>query len=338
MVMYVYSIIIKYYNLQRIDIALKKLNLIRPITSISGEPKFRFKDKEIEDLFAAIWEVHAMGEFWLLMKKWSYFDKPTEEELIRLETLLGKVESERIKKLCDRTRSKTIVALKKSKTIYEFIRYLVENREITFLDVPPTISNGYNEYALYLKENDPDKYKKEIPSRTKVLCAKYDPFFNRALERLMKTRRHTTALSQKDKIKEVRDYYQTLRTIEYEYLKSLPHDFHETILEEIKMEFRDAISRYSFLDDIVKDVCPQILEQPDYELQDKITAGEVEKQKGYVKLAKRMHAIFPGKRKWHNLKSKSGKKVPYKPMRIRSPQTGKFVKIYAPDLTEISGW
>jgi hypothetical protein len=163
---------------------LKKLNLIRPITSISGEPKFRFKDKEIEDLFAAIWEVHAMGEFWLLMKKWSYFDKPTEEELIRLETLLGKVESERIKKLCDRTRSKTIVALKKSKTIYEFIRYLVENREITFLDVPPTISNGYNEYALYLKENDPDKYKKEIPSRTKVLCAKYDPFFNRALERL----------------------------------------------------------------------------------------------------------------------------------------------------------
>ena len=65
----------------------------------------------------------------------------------------------------------------------------------------------------------------------------------------MKTRRHTTALSQKDKIKEVRDYYQTLRTIEYEYLKSLPHDFHETILEEIKMEFRDAISRYSFLDD-----------------------------------------------------------------------------------------
>ena len=45
----------------------------------------------------------------------------------------------------------------------------------------------------------------------------------------------------------------------------------------------------------MKDVCPQILEQPDYELQDKITAGEVEKQKGYVKLAKRMHAIFPVK-------------------------------------------
>ena len=117
-----------------------------------------------------------MGEFWLLMKKWSYFDKPTEEELIRLETLLGKVESERIKKLCDRTRSKTIVALKKSKTIYEFIRYLVENREITFLDVPPTISNGYNEYALYLKENDPDKYRKKYPQELKSCVLSTTPF------------------------------------------------------------------------------------------------------------------------------------------------------------------
>ena len=173
---------------------LKKLGLIDVIINFGSELKYRFKDKGLENLFTALWTVHTDGEFWLLLKKWSYFDKPTQVELDRLERLFGKVESERIKRLCERTRSNTIVALRKSRTIHEFIKCLVQNREIPFMDASSTITNGYQEYALYLKENDPVKYKEEIPLLTQKWCESYEktlieeykdePFFSRALERL----------------------------------------------------------------------------------------------------------------------------------------------------------
>jgi hypothetical protein len=315
---------------------LKMLGLIDVIINFGGELKYRFKDKDLENLFAALWTMHKDGEFWLLLKKWSYFDKPTQVEFDRLERLFGKVESERIKRLCERTRSNTIVALRKSRTIHEFIKCLVQNREIPFMDSSSTITNGYQEYALYLKENDPVKYKEEIPLQTQKWCESYkktlieeykdEPIFSRALERLEIRRGQSNIVSKKDKIKQVREFYQILKTIEYEYLKSLPYDIHGNILEDVKMEFENTISRYSFLDDIVKDICPQILDQPDYELQEKIINDEVEKQKGFVKFANELEIIYHDNGRWQNPK-KSGKRIPYKMVRFRNNQTGKVSKI-----------
>jgi hypothetical protein len=267
---------------------LKKLDLIGAIINFEGESKYRFNDKMLEDLFAALWQIHDGTELWLLLKKWSYFDKPTADELKRLERLLGKIESERIKKLCDRTRSSTIVALRRSKTIYELMKHLVENREIPFLNVSSTIIRADKEYALYLKENEPVKYEEEISPEMQEWCFNYeerlleeykdDPFFDRALKKFRETRRReTTELSQKKKVQEVKDFYNILRSMEYEYLNYLPNQpGYEGGFEEIKAEFSDTISRYSFLVDLMKDVCPRILEPLDEESQQIMEENELQ--------------------------------------------------------------
>ncbi|MGH9953930.1 MAG: hypothetical protein ACRD5J_20125, partial [Nitrososphaeraceae archaeon] len=83
---------------------LEELKLIKSIIFFDGVPKYRFKDKELEGLFAAIWDIHTKAEIVLLFKKRCYKEKPTHDELERLERLVGKKERQRIELLCDRIR------------------------------------------------------------------------------------------------------------------------------------------------------------------------------------------------------------------------------------------
>jgi hypothetical protein len=106
---------------------LEKLKLISPIIFFDGVPKYRFKDKELEGFFAAIWDIHAKAEIPLLFKKWCFIEKLTQVELDRLERLVGKKERQRIELLCDRILTQTKLALKHSKIIYKFIKYIEEN-------------------------------------------------------------------------------------------------------------------------------------------------------------------------------------------------------------------
>ena len=49
----------------------------------------------------------------------------------------------------------------------------------------------------------------------------------------------------------------------------------------------------------------------------------MQKEKAEIKLYNELGAIYSHKGRWHNLKSKNGKKTPYKMMSIRNPQPGK---------------
>jgi hypothetical protein len=109
----------------------------------------------------------------------------------------------------------------------------------------------------------------------------------------------------------------------YRHLKNLPVNLEEEGIEDIKMYFGNITDQYAFLYPVIKDICPRAFESPDYELQERIIINEMEKEKAEIKLYNKLGAIYRHRGRWHNVKSKNGKKIPYKMMRIRNPQTGK---------------
>jgi DNA-binding MarR family transcriptional regulator len=109
----------------------------------------------------------------------------------------------------------------------------------------------------------------------------------------------------------------------YLHLKNLPVNLEEEGIEDIKMYFGNITDQYAFLYPVIKDICPRAFESPDYELQERIIIDEMEKEKAEIKLYNKLGAIYRHRGRWHNVKSKNGKRIPYKMMRIRNPQTGK---------------
>jgi hypothetical protein len=75
------------------------------------------------------------------------------------------------------------------------------------------------------------------------------------------------------------------------HLEFLPPNLEEEGIEELKMMFKDIIERYSFLNNVVRIVCPYVFEPANKDLQAKIIDDEISKDVGTELLARRLGAI-----------------------------------------------
>jgi hypothetical protein len=140
----------------------------------------------------------------------------------------------------------------------------------------------------------------------------------------------------KDEIrKDILRFVQYRKERLYRHLKNLPVNLEEEGIEEIKMSFSGVRDRYAFLYPIIRDICPRAFELPDYELQTRIMDDDLEKGKAEVSFFRKMGAIYRDKGRWHNLKSKNGKKIHYKMMKIYNPHTDRVERTKVLDFTNI---
>ncbi|MGH9982339.1 MAG: hypothetical protein ACRD8W_00090 [Nitrososphaeraceae archaeon] len=258
---------------------LKKLDLIEPIIFFDGAPKYRFKDKELEGLFGAVWELYSNAEILLLFRKWCYIEKPTQDELDRFERLVGRKERERIEILCERIRTQIKLALKRSKTIHQFIKYIKENVSFfwKFLEYPYDTPNTFAEYIMYLKQYKQAPYQKEIPLRIRKIFSKYERFQNLVPNELIRWIQAKNEQQEEDPFiysilrqfiqnsdkvlahttNEVNDFHHYLQYVLDKRLESPA--YYDQDIEDINIQFKEAIMKYSFLEDILNDVCPKVL-------------------------------------------------------------------------------
>jgi hypothetical protein len=261
---------------------LEKLKLVKPIIFLDGVPKYRFNDKKLEGLFAAIWDIHSKAEIFLLFKKWCYKEEPTQDEMARLERLVGKEERQRIEVLCGRIRIQTMLAFKRSKTIHQFIKYIDENTNFFWklLQYPYETPNTFAEYIAYLHDYKNTPYKKEIPIRLRKIFSKYerfqklvpkellhhiqaeseqieeDPFLYSSLELFISNRNKVLTHN----TNEVIDFHYYLNYIIDKHLENPGHYEHD--IEDLRIQFKDALIKYPFLEDIINDVSPRVFYVP----------------------------------------------------------------------------
>lgn len=247
---------------------------------------------------------HLLEEFWglhesefsLLLYKWQVFDGPTKEERDRMFRLLGEQEASRLLRQTDSARSQHNLRLRQCESLEKYNEYLKKN--------------CFDSMEVMAYDAELERYKQK--ARKKMPTTKQE--------------------IRKDILRFVQ--YQKERL--HRYLKNLPVNFEEEGLEDIKMYFGNIIDQYAFLYPVIKDICPRAFEPPDYELQERIVYAEMEKEEAEIKLHKKLGAIYSHRGRWHNLKSKNGKKIPYRMMRVRNPQTGEMEKVKVPDFTDIS--
>jgi hypothetical protein len=66
---------------------------------------------------------------------------------------------------------------------------------------------------------------------------------------------------------EAEQYFEFLRDGLYRELKYIPFSTGEDNIEDVKIVLRDSILKYAFLEDIIREICPKILEPIDEDIQ-----------------------------------------------------------------------
>ena len=110
----------------RAFLLLKESGLIKPHIVLENEVRYIMTDNELQELIKNI-SRFLEHELILLIFKWRYFEKPTEEEKKRLTWILGKEYSKRVIQRAEIIMYQNKQAIKKCKCINEYCDYLRED-------------------------------------------------------------------------------------------------------------------------------------------------------------------------------------------------------------------
>lgn len=108
-----------------------------------------------------------------------------------------------------------------------------------------------------------------------------------------KESRTVIPVTKQDHLKDVKRYHQYLRNKLVSNLDNLIMNYDEEGIEELKMDFEEIIAKYSFLHDILNNLCPKVFEPPNKELQEDIKNREASRQLAAQEFAKQMNTITP---------------------------------------------
>jgi hypothetical protein len=206
---------------------LMKNGLIKTASDFHGdETRYILADGRLRDFIEALRNIHER-EFDLLFHKWSLFEGPNKDDQSRINRLLGENEARKVFKDIEMSRYQHRIMMRKCKDVEEYNQCLKK---------------------IYSANDDPDW--KRYSS---------DSYFDRMLRAYKETRKRVPA-SKKDLRKDVIKYDEYLkRAIEVE-LEDLFHDPDSEGVDYIWLIHGLTIQKYEFLQDIIRVICPRIIE------------------------------------------------------------------------------
>ncbi len=212
---------------------LSKFGLIKSIR-FGGEVRYVIVDEELHHYIVGLKE-YFTSEIDYLLYRWRYLERPTDEELSRMESIFGKEE------------------FKKIETLSEIKLHEHKQRIKT--------CNNIDEYNEVLKEG--------------ILGGDLsESMLDRMLDRYKRQRR-ITPLGKKDHrrdIEKYRTYIKREQETQMERLSICCRDHNE--IERFKIDFKPVIEKYSFLRDMINKVCHKVLDPPDEEIRNEIRETE----------------------------------------------------------------
>lgn len=206
---------------------LMKNDLIKTASDFHGdEIRYVLADGRLRDLIEALRNIHE-NESDLLFHKWSFFEGPNKDDQNRINRLLGENEARKVFKDTEMSRYQYKTTMRKCKDVEEYNRRLKK---------------------IYSTNDDPDwkRYSN-------------DSYFDRMLRAYKETRKRVPA-SKKDLRKDVIKYDEYLkRGVEVE-LEDLLHDPDSEGVDYIWLIHGLTIQKYECLQDIIRVICPRIIE------------------------------------------------------------------------------
>jgi hypothetical protein len=215
-------------DLEKAFIILIKNVLIKIELDFHGnETRYALADGRLRDFIEALRNIHER-EFSLLFHKWSFFEAPSEDEQRRINRLLGEKEARKIFKDTEMTRYQHRKKMRKCNDVDEYNQYLKE---------------------IYSSNDDPDWGRYSVESH-----------LDGELRIFKETRKNRTPITKKDLKNDVLKYDQYLRNeLEAEF-EELYHDPDSEGVDFIWLIHGLTIQKYEFLHDIIRVICPRIIE------------------------------------------------------------------------------
>jgi hypothetical protein len=213
-------------ELEKAFITLIKNGLIKIELDFHGnETRYVLADGRLRDFIDALRNIHER-EFNLLFHKWSFFEVPSEDEQRRINRLLGEKEARKIFKDTEMTRYQHKKMMRECKDVEEYNQYL---KKIYSSDDP-----GWRKYSI-------------------------DTYMDHMLRTFKETRNRVPS-SKKDSKKDVIKYYEYLKRVLEVELEDLYHDPDSEGVDFIWLIHGLTIQKYEFLHDIIRVICPRIIE------------------------------------------------------------------------------
>jgi hypothetical protein len=160
--------------------------------------------------------------------KWALFEEPSKDEENRITRLLGKKEAQRIFRDAEMSRFQHRKKMRKCNDVGEYNQYLKE-----------VISGN----------DDPDWRRYSV-----------DSYMDGSLKNFKETKRNRIPVTKKELKKDVLKYDQFLREKLEADLEDLYHDPDSEGVDFIWLIHGLTIQKYEFLHDIIRVICPKIIE------------------------------------------------------------------------------
>jgi hypothetical protein len=215
-------------DVEKTFVLLMQNGLLKTVSDFHGnEFRYVLADGRLRDFIDALRNIHER-EFSLLFHKWALFEEPSKDEENRITRLLGRKEAQRIFRDAEMSRFQH---RKKIRTC-----------------------NDVEEYNQYLKEvisgnDDPEWRRYSV-----------DSYMDGCLRNFKETRRNRIPVTKKELKKDVLKYDQFLREKIEADLEDLYHDPNSEGVDFIWLIHGLTIQKYEFLHDIIKVICPRIIE------------------------------------------------------------------------------
>ena len=220
-------------DLEKAFIILIKNVLIKNELDFHGnETRYALADGRLRDFIDALRNIHER-EFSLLFHKWSFIEAPSEDEQRRINRLLGEKEARKIFKDTEMTRYQLRKKMRRCNDVDEYNQYLKE---------------------IYSSNDDPDWGRYSVESH-----------LDSELRIFKETRKNRTPMTKKDLKKDVLKYDQYIRNELEVELEDLYHDPDSEGVDFIWLIHGLTIQKYEFLHDIIRVICPRIIEVADDE-------------------------------------------------------------------------
>ena len=209
-------------------VLLMQNGLLKTVSDFHGnEVRYVLADGRLRDFIDALRKIHEK-EFALLFHKWALFEEPSKDEENRITRLLGKKEAQRIFRDAEMSRFQHRKKMRKCNDVGEYNQYLKE-----------VISGN----------DDPDWRRYSV-----------DSYMDGSLKNFKETKRNRIPVTKKELKKDVLKYDQFLREKLEADLEDLYHDPDSEGVDFIWLIHGLTIQKYEFLHDIIRVICPKIIE------------------------------------------------------------------------------
>ena len=215
-------------DVEKSFVLLMQNGLLKTVSDFHGnEARYVLADGRLRDFIDALRNIHER-EFALLFHKWALFEEPSKDEENRITRLLGKKEAQRIFRDAEMSRFLHRKKMRKCNDVGEYNQYLKE------------VISG---------TDDPDWRRYYV-----------DSYMDSSLINFKETKRNRIPVTKKELKKDVLIYDQFLREKLEADLENLYHEPDSEGVDFIWLIHGQTIQKYEFLHDIIRVICPKIIE------------------------------------------------------------------------------